>query len=102
MSCIPEYPFRTSFVQGLICTGYVKLKDSKTAQYASLGEEGAGLYVSRAFFICFARVVFVLFLCLLVSGVGCGLRLWHSLDFSINFFGVQKVCSNHSIALYSL
>ena len=31
-------------------------------------------------------LVFVLFLFLLVSGVGCGLWLWHSLDFNINFF----------------
>ena len=30
-------------------------------------------------------LVFVLFLSLLVSGVGCDLLLWHSLDFSINF-----------------
>ena len=31
-------------------------------------------------------LVFVIFLFLLVSGVGCGLWLRHSLDFSINFF----------------
>ena len=31
-------------------------------------------------------LVFVIFLFLLVSGVGCGLWLWHSLNFSINFF----------------
>ena len=31
-------------------------------------------------------LVFVIFLFLLVSGVGCGLCLWHSLDFSINLF----------------
>ena len=31
-------------------------------------------------------LVFVIFLFLLVSGVGCGLYLWHSLDFSINRF----------------
>ena len=30
--------------------------------------------------------VFVLFLFILVSGVGCCLWLWHSLDVSINFF----------------
>ena len=30
-------------------------------------------------------LVFVIFLLLLVSGVGCGLRFWHSLHFSINF-----------------
>ena len=38
----------------------------------SLGEEGAGLYASRAF-LCFVRVSFVIFLFLLGSGVGCGL-----------------------------
>ena len=29
---------------------------------------------------------FVCFLFLLVSRKGCGLRLWHSLDFSLTFF----------------
>ena len=37
-------------------------------------------------FVCFVRVSFCLFLFLLVSGAGCGLWLWHSLDFSINCF----------------
>ena len=32
---------------------YVKLKDSKIAQYASFEEEGAGLCASRAFFVLF-------------------------------------------------
>ena len=36
-------------------------------------------YFTRAFISC-------LFLLLLVSGVGCGVYLWHSLDFSINVF----------------
>ena len=31
-------------------------------------------------------LISVLFLFLLVWGIGCGLWLWHSLDFSINFF----------------
>ena len=31
-------------------------------------------------------LVFVIFLFLLVSRVGCSLWLWHSLDFSINYF----------------
>ena len=37
-------------------------------------------------------LVFVLFLFSLVSGVGCGLWLWHSLDFSINFFPTLDHC----------
>ena len=37
---------------------YVKIKDSKIAQQASLGEKGAGLCASCAFFVCFARVDF--------------------------------------------
>ena len=49
----------------------------------SLGEEGTGLCASRVF-VYFARVIFVLFLFLLVSGVCCDFWLWHSLDFSIN------------------
>ena len=39
----------------------------------SLREERAGLCASRAFFVDFAYVIFVPFLFLLVSGVGCGL-----------------------------
>ena len=35
--------------------------------------------------------VFVLFLFLLVSGVGRGLWLWHSLDFSLNFFDIEHL-----------
>ena len=50
----------------------------------SLGEEGAGLCVSRVFVFFFLYVlVFVIFLFLLVSWVG--FALWYSLDFSINF-----------------
>ena len=37
-------------------------------------------------------LVFVIILFLLVSGVGCGLWLWHSLDFSINFFCASHAC----------
>ena len=36
-------------------------------------------------FVYFARVKFLLFLFLFVSGVGFDLCLWYSLDFSINF-----------------
>ena len=38
----------------------------------------------RLFDLCFFR--FVSFLFLLVSGKGCGLWLWHSLDFSLTLF----------------
>ena len=49
----------------------------------SFGEERANLSAFRTF----VRFVgFVGFLFLLVSGKGCGLRLWHSLDFSLTFF----------------
>ena len=39
-------------------------------------------------FVCFDLCLFgfVGFLFLLVSRKGCGLCLWHSLDFSLNFF----------------
>ena len=37
-------------------------------------------------FVCFVQVSFCHFLFLLVLGAGCGLWLWHSLDFSINCF----------------
>ena len=36
---------------------------------------------------------FVGFLFLLVSGKGCGLWLWHSLDFSLTFFDVDLIVS---------
>ena len=35
-------------------------------------------------------LVFVIFVFLLVSDVGCGLLLWHSLDVSINFFAKKS------------
>ena len=41
----------------------------------------------RLFGLCLFR--FVGFLFLLGSGKGCGLWLWHSLDFSLTFFGVS-------------
>ena len=37
-------------------------------------------------YVYLACVIFCLFLFLLVSEVGCGLWLWHSLDFSFNVF----------------
>ena len=49
----------------------------------SLGKERANLSAFRTF------VRFVLgFLLLLVSGKGCGLKLWHSLDFSLTFYSL--------------
>ena len=57
----------------------------------SLGEEGAGLCASRAFVCLFCtRKCLSFFLFLLVSGVGCDVWLWHSLDFSINVFIAQQ------------
>ena len=41
----------------------------------------------RLFDLCLCG--FVGFLFLLMSGKGCGLRLWHSLDFSLTFFIVK-------------
>ena len=57
----------------------------------SLGEGKACLYASRAFFAYLACVTF----CLLPLPLGvrgwCGSCLWHSLDFSFNFFnGCQR------------
>ena len=68
----------------LSCCGSC-VRKLKTCFITSLGEEGSGLCASRAF-VCFVRVSFCHFLFLLVSGAGCGLWLWHSLDFSINCF----------------
>ena len=50
----------------------------------SLGEERANLSAFRLFDLCLFG--FVGFLFLLVSGKGCGLWLWHSLDFILIFF----------------
>ena len=70
----------------LSCCGSC-VKKLKTCFITSLGEEGSGLYVLLVhLFVCFGRVSFCHFLFLLVSGAGCGLWLWHSLDFSINCF----------------
>ena len=44
-------------------------------------------HIIEAFGLCMFRVVGFLFL--LGSGKGCGLRLWHSLDFSLTFFSIQ-------------
>ena len=41
---------------------------------------------------------FVCFLFLLVSGKGCGLWLWHSLDFSLNFFFVNVTTNPSEIS----
>ena len=49
----------------------------------SLGEERANLFVRLFDFRLFG---FVGFLFLLASGKGCGLWLWHSLDFSLTIF----------------
>ena len=44
----------------------------------------------RLFGLCLFR--FVGFLFLFGSGKGCGLLLWHSLDFSLTFFSVVSCC----------
>ena len=44
----------------------------------------------------------VCFLFLLVSGKGCGLWLWHSLDFSITFFGHGKIRNLETARLLGL
>ena len=51
----------------------------------SLGEERANLSAFRTFDR-FVLVWICRFLFLLVSGKGCGLWSWHSLDFSLTFF----------------
>ena len=57
----------------------------------------------RLFGLCLFR--FVGFLFLLGSGKGCGLWLWHSLDFSLTFFTVLVFCrsshgASHSCKVY--
>ena len=44
-------------------------------------------------------LVFVMFLCLFVSGFGCGLSVWHSLDLSINFFYMLLIIFETNVAL---
>ena len=44
---------------------------------------------------------FVGFLFLLVSGKGCGLCLWHSLDFSLTFFLSENIqCLGVKFSIY--
>ena len=60
-------------------------KDLMVTIRTSLGEERANLVLFvRLFDLCFFG--FISFFFLLVSGKGCGLWLWHSLDFSLTFF----------------
>ena len=42
---------------------------------------------------------FVIFLFLLVSGVGCSLWLWHSLDFSINFCFLEIILPSNNLLI---
>ena len=52
------------------------------ATYQILNIKGLGLALSDK------KTLSFLFLFLLVLGKGCGLRLWHSLDFSLTFFPI--------------
>ena len=54
-----------------------------------LGKELILVLFVRLFGLCLFR--FVGFLFLLGSGKGCGLWLWHSLDFSLTFFTAQQL-----------
>ena len=54
-----------------------------------------GLGKGELIYVRFVHCLFILhalvsvhFLLLLVSGIGCGLWFWHSLDFSINVFEI--------------
>ena len=60
----------------------------------SLWEDKAGRhgYASRAFVSVSCMRYSVIFLFLLVSGIGCGLWLWHSLDFSFTCFEFSESC----------
>ena len=63
----------------------------------SLGEERELILVFfvRLFVLCLFR--FVGFLFLLGSGKGCGLWLWHSLDFSLTFFFLLWSCTKMTV-----
>ena len=52
----------------------------------SLGERKLFCVLLLHLFVCFVRASFCHFSLLLGVGDGCGLWLWHSLDFSINWF----------------
>ena len=56
-----------------------------------LGKELILVLFVRLFGLCLFR--FVGFLFLLGSGKGCGLWLWHSLDFSLTFFTAQQLAN---------
>ena len=47
-------------------------------------------------FVCFARVCFCPFSFLLVSRVGCGLKLRHNLDLSINVLATMREIENRT------
>ena len=53
----------------------------------------------RLFGLCLFR--FIGFLFLLRSGKGCGLWLWHSLDFSLTFFALRKQAYSNILKILS-
>ena len=66
---------------------FLCFSDPFSIAITSLGEERASLSAIRTF-VRLCLFGFVCFLFLLVSGKGCGLLLWHSLDFSLTFIVV--------------
>ena len=65
----------------------------------SLGEQRANLSAFRTFVRFALQFALVCFLLLLVSGKGCGLRLWHSLDFSLTLFYYFCHCMSFHVSL---
>ena len=92
MSCVPEYPSRASFVQGLVCTVYVKLKDSNIPKMHHLGRREL-VCVLLVHFCLFCSCCFLAFFssswCRGLAAV-CDCIPW---IFLLTFYGVQKVCS---------
>ena len=87
-NCFVVYSTRR-FILSLALCYFVRLVSFSPFSIAItlLGEDCANLGAFRAF-VRFALVCFCLpgFLFLFVSGMGCGLWLWHSLDFSLTCF----------------
>ena len=87
LCCFVVYSTRQFVLSLALCYFVLVFFSPFSSAITSLGEEWANLSA----FLCICSICtcfgFVCFLFLLVSEKGCGLWLWHSLDFSLTFLG---------------
>ena len=89
LCCFVVYSMRRYVLCLTLCYFVLVFFSPFSIAITSLVEEGGNLSVFVRFFD-LRLSGFLCFLFLLVSGKGCGLWLWYSLDFSLTFIGVRK------------